>query len=79
MNYQIIITEPVGSREELGGSSGHHPQKTAGGGLLALKLSTIWWMTTRMSPSDVRYAPPILLLGKDGGSTIRKKEMGYLG
>ena len=35
--------------------------------------STIGRMATLIGPSNVRYAPPILLLSKDGGSTIRNK------
>ena len=40
------------------------------GGLPILKRSTVRWMATVMGPSDVRYAPPILLLSEDGGSTV---------
>jgi len=43
------------------------------------KRSAVWRVATIMSPSNVRYAPPILLLSEDGGSTIRNKQIGYRG
>jgi len=75
LNYRIIITEPVESQECPGGRQNAVSKKsTSVGDLPTVKRSAIRWMPTRMSPSDVRYAPPILLLGEDGGSTIRKNK-----
>jgi len=72
LNYRIIITEPVETQEcprvrqnAVFKQVGDSP---------TVKWSAIRRMTTRMSPSDVRYAPPILLLGEDGRSTIRKNK-----
>jgi len=74
LNYRIIITEPVEGQEGLKDRQGAVFEKPTGvGDLPTLECSAVGWMTTRISPSDVRYAPPILLLGEDGGSTIRDK------
>ena len=65
LNYRIIITKPV-EPEKAWWIVRTPFSKTDGGGLPTLEGSTIRWVAARMSPSNVRYAPPILLFGEDG-------------
>jgi len=48
-------------------------QDTRFGDLPILTPSAVGRMATVISPSNVGYAPPILLLSKDGGSAVRNK------